>query len=290
MTNASVRRWPCMWEWSCGPGSGDFELQPYEAHTKAIKVPSNPGTVLLVRSDQIRVRHLCRTRSFLLSSQFQASAATNARLAPNPCTGKLQAWLDSRLKVLKQQDTEDRRADLPRHLRLIMNRQTFKGQYMAVRGLASRVAPCWGAETFWCGAASGLDAMLQVPLMRWDHEKCYDPDENGWRLYKTFSQHLSFVEGVDLFDNKMFGITPAESKIMDPQQRVVLEVGFEALFSAGYKMPGQRSHVERAGDSAAEGSFGATGGSAAITANRFSFCLGMKGPSLAVDAEERKHR
>lgn len=32
------------------------------------------------------------------------------------------------------------------------------------------------------------------------------------------------------------------------------------------------SHVDRSGDSAAEGSFGATGGSAAITANR---CLAM---------------
>ena len=43
---------------------------------------------------------------------------------------------------------------------------------------------------------------------------------------------------MDLFDNKMFGITPAEARIMDPQQRVVLEVGYEALFSAGYKRLG----------------------------------------------------
>ncbi|OLQ11910.1 Phthiocerol synthesis polyketide synthase type I PpsA [Symbiodinium microadriaticum] len=45
-------------------------------------------------------------------------------------------------------------------------------------------------------------------------------------------------------------------------------------------------HVERTTDGSAEGSFGATGGSAAITANRFSFVLGMKGPSIAVDAED----
>eukprot|EP00434_Breviolum_minutum_P040877 symbB.v1.2.036344.t1/scaffold5099.1/size30949/2 len=287
-----------------GQGHGTLELQAYdEPNGKPFKVNSSPGTVLLVRSDKLRVRHLCRKRSFLLSCNLQASAATNVRLPANPCAEKLQEWLDTRLRDLKSAETPDRPANLPRHLRLTMNRQGFKGQYMAARGLASRVAPCWGPETFWCGAASGLDAMLEVPLMRWDHGKVYDADEHGWRLYKTFSRHLSVVEGADLFDNKMFGITPAESRIMDPQQRVVLEVGYEALFSAGYKKGrimnslggmylgygvgnSDFGHVERAGDTAAEGSFGATGGSAAITANRFSFCLGMKGPSLAVDAED----
>ncbi|CAJ1356641.1 unnamed protein product, partial [Effrenium voratum] len=312
-----------------GPGFGDFELSVRESDCKPCRVTSSPGTVLMIRSDKICARHNCRTRSLLLSSSdlewgelpkltpvgcnLQASDSTNARLAPNPCAAKLQEWLDARLHYLKQAETEDRRAELPRHLRLAMNRQCFKGQYMAVRGLASRVSPCWGPETFWCGAASGLDTLVDVPLIRWDHEKFFDPDENSWRLYKTCARHMSVVEGVDLFDNKMFGITPAESKIMDPQQRVVLEVGYEALFSAGYKKgrlmgylgygtgnsdfgalddvfrhtrlsaPG---HVDRSGDSAAEGSFGATGGSAAITANRFSFCLGMKGPSIAVDAED----
>lgn len=295
-----------------GPGYGDFQLEAHEPSgepgepsppMKPLKVASSPGTVLLVRSDKLKIRHLCRKRCFLLSCNFQASAATNMRLPANPCAERLQEWLDARLRHLKNAETDGRRADLPRHLRLTMNRQGFKGQYMAARGMASRVAPCWGPETFWCGAASGLDTMLEVPLMRWDHEKVYDSDENGWRLYKTFSRHLSVVEGADLFDNKMFGITPAESRIMDPQQRVVLEVGYEALFSAGYKKGrimnslggmylgygvgnSDFGHVERAGDTAAEGSFGATGGSAAITANRFSFCLGMKGPSLAVDAED----
>ncbi|CAE7696886.1 ppsD [Symbiodinium microadriaticum] len=281
-----------------------MELKPYaEEEAKPLKVTAVPGTVLMIRSDKLRVRHLCRTRTLLLSCNLQASGGTNARLAPNPCAAKLQVWLDERLHNLKQAETEDRRAELPRHLRLAMNRQCFKGQYMAVRGLASRVAPCWGPETFWCGAASGMDAMQEVPLMRWDHEKFYDPDDNSWRLYRTFSRHMSFVDGVDLFDNKMFSITPAESKIMDPQQRVVLEVGYEALFSGGYKKGkimnslggmylgygtgnSDFGHVERTTDGSAEGSFGATGGSAAITANRFSFVLGMKGPSIAVDAED----
>ncbi|CAJ1405861.1 unnamed protein product [Effrenium voratum] len=286
-----------------GPGFGDFELSVRESDCKPCRVTSSPGTVLMIRSDKICARHNCRTRSLLLSCNLQASDSTNARLAPNPCAAKLQEWLDARLHYLKQAETEDRRAELPRHLRLAMNRQCFKGQYMAVRGLASRVSPCWGPETFWCGAASGLDTLVDVPLIRWDHEKFFDPDENSWRLYKTCARHMSVVEGVDLFDNKMFGITPAESKIMDPQQRVVLEVGYEALFSAGYKKGrlmgclggmylgygtgnSDFGHVDRSGDSAAEGSFGATGGSAAITANRFSFCLGMKGPSIAVDAED----
>ncbi|CAE7783098.1 unnamed protein product [Symbiodinium sp. CCMP2456] len=139
-----------------------MELKPYaEEEAKALKVTAVPGTVLMIRSDKLRVRHLCRTRTLLLSCNLQASGGTNARLAPNPCAAKLQVWLDERLHNLKQAETEDRRAELPRHLRLAMNRQCFKGQYMAVRGLASRVAPCWGPETFWCGRGLSRELCFQ---------------------------------------------------------------------------------------------------------------------------------
>lgn len=74
-----------------------------------------------------------------------------------------------------------------------------------------------------------------------------DPQENAWRRGKTHARHGSFVDGTEYFDNKFFGLSVLEAKAaevptalemsgqgMDPHQRVVLEVGYEACHGAGY--------------------------------------------------------
>ncbi|TNE55275.1 MAG: amino acid adenylation domain-containing protein [Bacteroidetes bacterium] len=49
------------------------------------------------------------------------------------------------------------------------------------------------------------------------------------RTYKTFS----FLEDIDLFDHKFFKLSMAEAQCMDPHQRMLLEVVYEAFESAG---------------------------------------------------------
>jgi acyl transferase domain-containing protein len=44
----------------------------------------------------------------------------------------------------------------------------------------------------------------------------------------------NFLDNVDEFDNRFFKISPREAKSMDPQQRVLLHVAYEALEDSGY--------------------------------------------------------
>ena len=77
-------------------------------------------------------------------------------------------------------------------------------------------------ESFWQLLRNGRDAVTEVPHTRWD------ANTNGGSI-----RWGAFIENVDQFDAAFFGISPREATHMDPQQRLVLEVAWEALEDAG---------------------------------------------------------
>mmetsp|Transcript_61872 Transcript_61872/g.180834 ORF Transcript_61872/g.180834 Transcript_61872/m.180834 type:complete len:1030 (-) Transcript_61872:170-3259(-) len=290
-----------------GPDAGKLVLQPYQEEAEAFEIDTTPGTLVVLRVDTLLATHQCQGTCFLLSSFYLDDRSLddkrNIDVPLTPAIEKLMEWATARLDQIKTSESEEQKPDVPKQWLKTMNHQSFKGQHMAARGAGIRLPVTWDPDIWFPSSFVGVDYILEVPFIRWDINNSYHPDPESWRYYRTFQKHLSFIEGPELFDNKMFSITPAESKVMDPQQRIILECGYEALFGAGLKkgkimgsLGGMYAgyatggsdfgFVERTTDSGAEGSFGATGGSAAITANRFSFCLGMKGPSVAIDAED----
>ncbi|WP_202966149.1 type I polyketide synthase [Streptomonospora alba] len=106
-----------------------------------------------------------------------------------------------------------------------------------------------------------------------------------------------FVDA-DAFDPEPFGIAPREAAAMDPRQRLMLELAWEAVENAGVPvrdLHGTRTGVfvgamsddfaarwHRRGPGAAT-AHTLTGHSRAVIANRVSYALGLHGPSLAVD-------
>lgn len=113
--------------------------------------------------------------------------------------------------------------------------------------------------------------------------------------------HGGFLDRVDGFDADFFGISRREAETMDPQQRMVLELSWSALEDAGMvpaTLAGSRTGVfvgtmwddyatllDRGG-AAAIGHHGLAGTRRAMIANRVSYVLGLRGPSLAVDTAQ----
>ena len=100
-----------------------------------------------------------------------------------------------------------------------------------------------------------------------------------------------------MFDAGFFGISPREAALMDPQQRMLLEMSWEALENSGVKpstIRGSQCGVfigiasadysyRLADDLSAVDSTVATGNTASIAANRISYTLDLQGPSMAID-------
>ncbi len=83
-----------------------------------------------------------------------------------------------------------------------------------------------------------------VPSQRWDHAVVHSASRR--EPNKTPAQMGAFIERFDRFAPEFFGITPKRARIMDPQQRLMLEVTRQALEDAGYaqrRLAGGRAGV-----------------------------------------------
>lgn len=152
-----------------------------------------------------------------------------------------------------------------------------------------------GPADYWRFLTGRGDAIREVPDGRWDPFDDGSP-EVGDLLEKT-TRLGGFLDDLAGFDAQFFGITPREAAVMDPQQRLVLEVAWEAFEHAGIgpaSLRGSRTGVFvgvsapeyaafTASDLASLEPFTATGAALSIIANRLSYLLDLRGPSMIVD-------
>jgi acyl transferase domain-containing protein/acyl carrier protein len=170
---------------------------------------------------------------------------------------------------------------------------------IAVIGMGCRFPG--GADTpdaFWERLRDGRDLTREIPADRWDTSALYsdDPTERG----KINARRGGFLDALDQFDPAFFHLSPREAESLDPQQRLVLEVAWEALQharldpSAMAASPtgiflgmGQNDYAQRrlyAGDLTQIDVYDGTGNLSCFASGRLGFCLGVHGPNLVVDA------
>jgi malonyl CoA-acyl carrier protein transacylase len=166
---------------------------------------------------------------------------------------------------------------------------------IAIIGIGCRFPGAKDPESFWQLLRNGVDAIAQVPEDRWDIDAFYDPEPGT--PGKMSTRWGGFLEQVDQFDPSFFGISPREVERMDPQQRLVLEVAWEALENAGLapeKLAGSQTGVFMgvgnydygrllAKDISRVNAYDGTGNTLSIAANRLSYILNLRGPSVLME-------
>ncbi|PSL48621.1 acyl transferase domain-containing protein [Saccharothrix carnea] len=161
------------------------------------------------------------------------------------------------------------------------------GDQVAVVGLSCRLPGAPDPAAFWHLLRSGTDAVTDAPP---DRPQSGDGTRRG-----------GFLDAVDRFDAGFFGVSPREAAVMDPQQRLVLELAWEALEDAAVvpaDLAGSRTAVfvgtlrddyaalaYQHGDAVLT-QHSMTGLNRGVIANRVSYHLGLRGPSLTLDSAQ----
>lgn len=308
-----------------GPEGGTLELTPFDGVSNAQQVQVQPGTWVLLRADMLEHILLPQGLCYVLACfyyQNQSDAAWRRKqrdLKVAPIVTKLERTLLQTVKRLKETTPPDELHELlPREVQRMTNQMYHRGSQVALRGAACRFpGAATGMDLYQAGLFMGIDAAEEIPTARWNLDLFYvdAPSEellaiakqNNLRAgpspmdYYHNCKHSSFIEGMELFDNRFFGISNMETGGMDPSQRLMLELFYETAFSAGLRKSSlMKSHTgvysgaqETFGNEWAlverdqtSGALASTSGSVAITSNRLSFVFGLNGPNffLACDA------
>jgi amino acid adenylation domain-containing protein/thioester reductase-like protein len=165
---------------------------------------------------------------------------------------------------------------------------------IAMIGLSCRFPKAPNPDAFWDLLRGGVDAISEVPPDRWDVEALHSTQPTPGKVMTRWG---GFIQDVDLFDPAFFGISPREAARMDPQQRLLLEVSWEALENAlipPSTLAGTRTGVFigissydysrlQFEDVERIDAYAGTGNAHSIAANRLSYFLDLRGPSMAVD-------
>lgn len=172
-----------------------------------------------------------------------------------------------------------------------------QSEAIAVVGMACRFpGGCDTPEKYWNLLESEKDSIIDIPKERWDVDDYYDPVHGT--PGKMYIRQGSFLQkNIKEFDTKFFKISPAEANSMDPQQRQLLEVCWEAIEDSGNdptELKGSKTGVYVGIASNCEyamlsqnvnkiNQYLGTGTSSSIASGRIAYSLGLNGPALSVD-------
>lgn len=167
---------------------------------------------------------------------------------------------------------------------------------IAIVGIGCRFAGVHDVASFWEVLRGGKETVGEYPGGRFEYlDQVYASD--GPLAGKIATRRGGFLPDVDKFDPGFFEISLREAPLLDPQQRVLLEVAWEAIDDAGLRrdqLAGSQTGVfvgvwtsdyEASINEASDGGdlYATTGTGRYAASGRIAYVLDTRGPNLTVD-------
>ncbi len=171
---------------------------------------------------------------------------------------------------------------------------------IAVIGIGTRLPNAKNVDEFWLNIRNGLDCCRELPERRKKDANEYLNYLNSENQKYSYLKS-SYLEDVDMFDYSFFGFSPKEANLMNPLQRLFLEVVWETIEDAGYA----GNQIQKSNTGLYMGLIGdidsykyremiyntdpnslpssVSGNLASMTPSRISYLLNLKGPSMLID-------
>lgn len=175
----------------------------------------------------------------------------------------------------------------------------MENKKIAIIGIGCRYAGnITNPQSFWQLLKSCHDGLSDVPEDRWSLDKFYDPNEDA--PGKMYVKRGAFLGGnIYDFDYNFFGLSRRESLTLDLQQKLLLEIAYEAFDDAGLDIHALKKTntgvfigafmldnlmLRVAGDALRYmNTHTAVSGSATLLSNRLSYAFDLTGPSVTID-------
>ncbi len=167
---------------------------------------------------------------------------------------------------------------------------------IAIVGAGCRLPGAATPAHFWELLRTGQDTVTEVPDDRFDIDRWFSPEMG--KPHTIRSRSGGFLDQIDQFDARFFGILPNEAEQMDPQQRMLLEVAWQALEDAGRTAPelagsntgvyvnmcnsGYWDMLRAAGRHDLHAAMGGEAGG--MAAGRIAYHLDLRGPVMALES------
>ncbi len=188
-------------------------------------------------------------------------------------------------------EIKDLKARVQRH-------EEERAEPIAIVGMACRFpGGANSPDAYWKMLRDGVDTIQEIPAERWDVERFYDADRNA--PGKAYTRQGGFIDDISGFDASFFSISPREAESLDPHQRILLEVCWEALEHANLVPENLYNSntgvfvgvssldqiLNQIGETPLTeiGPYHGTGCALAPIAGRVSYNFGFNGPSFVMD-------